>query len=210
MRPFARVTAVALPLVRDNVDTDAIIPSREIVAVSKTGLSQGLFADWRYAMRGSRDLNPHFVLNDPAYRGARILLTGANFGCGSSREHAVWALAEYGFEVLVASSFNPIFFRNCARNGLLAATLPQTDIDALAARVTRDPRGHLITIDLAGQTIATATGWQRRFSIPDDIKRSLLEGLDAIDETLRLRDTIETFRAADRRKRPWAYAVFRR
>jgi 3-isopropylmalate/(R)-2-methylmalate dehydratase small subunit len=208
MRPFTRITAVAVPLLRNNIDTDAIIPSREIVAVSKTGLAKGLFADWRYSTRGGRDLNPEFILNDPAFAGARILLTGANFGCGSSREHAVWALIEYGFEVLVASSFNPIFFRNCARNGIVAATVVQTDIEAIAADVSANPRGQ-VTVDLPAQTIATHSGRRAHFSIPEDIKRSLLEGLDAIDQTLKLRATIEEFRAADRHKRPWAYGVER-
>lgn len=208
MRPFARLTAVAAPLLRNNIDTDAIIPSREIVAVSKTGLAQGLFADWRYSTRGGRDLNPDFVLNDPAFEGARILLTGANFGCGSSREHAVWALAEYGFEVLVASSFNPIFFRNCARNAILAATLPQPDIDAIAAEVSAGPRTQ-VTVDLSAQSIETPGGRRAHFSIPADVKQSLLEGLDAIDQTLRLRAAVEEFRAADRRKRPWVYGIER-
>jgi len=208
MRPFVRVTAVAVPLLRDNIDTDAIIPSREIVAVSKTGLAQGLFADWRYLARGARDLNPEFVLNQPAFHGARILLTGANFGCGSSREHAVWALAEFGFEVLVASSFNPIFFRNCARNGMLAATLAQEDIAALAALVAADPRAE-VTVDLSNLSIETKTGYLARFSIPASYRRSLLEGLDAIDQTLKLRAVVDEFRAADRRKRPWVYGVER-
>lgn len=209
MRPFTRLTAIAAPLLRDNIDTDAIIPSREIVAVSKTGLAQGLFADWRYSTRGGRDPNPQFVLNDPAFAGARILLTGANFGCGSSREHAVWALAEFGFEVLVASSFNPIFFRNCARNGIVAATLPQLDVDDIAAFVSADPRANLVTVDLAAQSIETGAGARATFNIPAEVKRSLLEGLDAIDQTLTLRATVDEFRAADRRKRPWVYGVER-
>ena len=210
MTPFSRITAVAAPLLRDNIDTDAIIPSREIVAVSKTGLADGLFADWRYLTRGSRTLNPQFVLNDPAFHGARILLAGANLGCGSSREQAVWALAEFGFRVLVASSFNPIFFRNCARNGLVAATLPAPSIEALAAHVSLDPRAHVLTVDLASQTVAAGDHHRVHFSIPEEIKRSLLEGLDAIDQTLTLRTTIDAHRAADRRKRPWVYGVERR
>jgi len=205
MRPFTHITAVALPLMRDNVDTDAIIPSREIVTVSKTGLAQGLFADWRYVAQGSRELNTQFVLNDPRYLGAGVLLAGANFGCGSSREHAVWALAEYGFRVLLASSFNPIFFRNCARNGLLAATLPRPDLDALAAHVSLNPQSHLLTVELESQRIRIDEHRQMEFTIPPDVKRSLLDGLDAIDQTLRLRSAIDEFRAADRRKRPWVY-----
>ena len=205
MQPFRRLTTIAVPLLRDNIDTDAIIPSREIVAVSKTGLAQGLFADWRYLDRGSRELNPRFVLNDPAFMGAGILLAGANLGCGSSREQAVWALAEFGFQVLVASSFNPIFFRNCARNGLVAATLPRGKIDALAAYVMQAPRTHRVSVDLASQTILTDAGQCMQFSIPEAIKRALLDGIDAIDATLTLRATIDAFRAADRLRRPWIY-----
>jgi len=118
MQPFTRLTAVAVPLIRDNTDTDAIIPSREMKTVSKVGLSDGLFAGWRYREIGGRDPDPTFVLNDPAYAGAQILLGGDNFGCGSSREHAVWALAEYGFRAVLAPSFSPIFAANCVRNGL--------------------------------------------------------------------------------------------
>lgn len=210
MQPFTRITAVAMPLVRDNVDTDAIIPSREIVAVSKSGLARGLFAGWRYLERGSREPNPHFVLNDPRFRGARVLLAGSNFGCGSSREHAVWALAEFGFCVLAASSFNPIFFRNCARNGVLAAVLPSSAIDALAAHVASDPQTNLLTVDLASQTIIMTDDQRMLFSIPAEIKQSLLEGSDAIDQTLKLRTVIDEFRGADRRKRPWVYDSVRR
>ena len=209
MLPFSHLTAVAIPLLRDNIDTDAIIPSREIVAVSKTGLSTGLFADWRYVTRGSREVNPRFVLNDPAFRGARILLTGANFGCGSSREHAVWALAEYGFQVLVASSFNPIFFRNCARNGVVAATLAQAEIDALARHVSADPRANALSVDLASQNIWVHDTQPLQFSIPPEAKRALLAGTDAIDETLQMQAAIRRFCEADRDKRPWVYGVER-
>jgi 3-isopropylmalate/(R)-2-methylmalate dehydratase small subunit len=205
MRPFTPITAVAVPLLRDNVDTDAIIPSREIVAVSKTGLAQGLFADWRYETRDSRALNPQFILNDPRFRGARILLAGNNFGCGSSREQAVWALVEFGFRVLVASSFNPIFFRNCARNGLLAATLSPAETAALAAHVSVDPQAHLLTVDLESEIIRIDETRSLAFSIPAEVKRSLLDGLDAIDQTQKLHASIEEFQAADRLKRPWVY-----
>src|SRR5207302_9959572 len=122
--PFTKLTAVAAPLIRANVDTDAIIPSREMKTVSKTGLADGLFAGWRYREVGGRDPKPDFVLNDRAYAGAQILLSGVNFGCGSSREHAVWALAEYGFRAVLAESFSPIFRGNCVRNGVAPVELP--------------------------------------------------------------------------------------
>jgi len=133
---------------RANVDTDAIIPSREIKKVGKTGLAEGLFAGWRYRGIGTRDVDPEFVLNKPQYACARILLGGENFGCGSSREHAVWALHEYGFRAIVASSFAPIFFGNCVRNGVLPATLAGDSVAQLAVVVEAAPTRNLVTVDL--------------------------------------------------------------
>lgn len=205
MRAFTPMTAVAIPLLRDNIDTDAIVPSREIRSVSKAGLGQGLFAGWRYRSVEERIADPTFVLNDPAYRGAQILLTGENFGCGSSREHAVWALAEYGFRVLLAPSFNPIFFRNCVRNGLLPAKLPGPSVFAVAGRVALNPRLQQLSVDLAQQSICMPDGGRWQFDIAAEAKDVLLLGLDAIDQTWQLREQIEAFRAEDRRKRPWVY-----
>ena len=196
MTPFRTLTSVAAPLLRDNVDTDAIIPSREMKSVSKTGLAEGLFAGWRYTAIGGRDANPDFVLNDPAYRDARILLSGANFGCGSSREHAAWALAEYGFRAIVAPSFNPIFRGNCVRNGIVPIELD-------AAEIAAAPQP--LTIDLPAQTLTAASGRSWGFAIDDEAKAMLLDGLDAIDLTLRRSAEIEAFRAADRQGRPWIY-----
>ena len=139
MEPFTTLSATALPLMRDNIDTDAIIPSREMRTVSKRGLADGLFAGWRYREIGGRDPDPGFVLNEPARKGARILIAGANFGCGSSREHAVWALAEYGIRAIIAPSFAPIFQANCVANGLVPAILPHDLVHALAAHVERHP-----------------------------------------------------------------------
>jgi 3-isopropylmalate/(R)-2-methylmalate dehydratase small subunit len=207
MRPFTPITAVAAPLLRDHIDTDAIIPSREIKSVSKTGLAEGLFAGWRYLAGAGREANPEFVLNDPHFGDARILLAGANFGCGSSREHAVWALAEYGFQVLIASSFNPIFFRNCVRNGVLPAAMTAAAIAEVAAAVAAGPREHPVTVDLEAQTVRIGKRPHWPFTIPAEARAALLSGLDAIDATLALRATIEAFRAADRRKRPWVYGV---
>lgn len=196
MTPFTTLTSHAVPLLRDNIDTDAIIPSREMKSVSKHGLADGLFAGWRYTTLGGRDPDPGFVLNDPAYAGASILLGGGNFGCGSSREHAAWALAEYGFRAIVAPSFNPIFRGNCVRNGIVPIELP-------SAPLAQAPQP--LTIDLQAQTVTDAVGTVTRFAIEDESKAMLIGGLDAIDLTLQRRDQIEAFRAADRANRPWVY-----
>lgn len=196
MTPFTTLTSHAVPLLRDNIDTDAIIPSREMKSVSKHGLADGLFAGWRYTTLGGRDPDPGFVLNDPAYAGAGILLGGGNFGCGSSREHAAWALAEYGFRAIVAPSFNPIFRGNCVRNGIVPIELP-------SAPLAQAPQP--LTIDLQAQTVTDAAGAIYPFAIEDEAKAMLIGGLDAIDLTLQRRDRIEAFRAADRANRPWVY-----
>jgi 3-isopropylmalate/(R)-2-methylmalate dehydratase small subunit len=196
MTPFTTLTSIAVPLIRDNIDTDAIIPSREMKSVSKTGLADGLFAGWRYTEVGGRVPQPGFVLNDPAYAGAAILLGGVNFGCGSSREHAAWALAEYGFRAVIAPSFNPIFRGNCVRNGIVPI-----ELDSNAFATAPQP----LTIDLAAQSVTDAAGNSRSFTIDPEAKAMLLGGLDAIDLTLQRRDTIAEFRAADREQRPWAY-----
>jgi 3-isopropylmalate/(R)-2-methylmalate dehydratase small subunit len=194
MTPFTVLTSVAAPLIRDNVDTDAIIPSREMKSVSKTGLAEGLFAGWRYV--SGREPNADFVLNDPVYADARILLSGENFGCGSSREHAAWALAEYGFRAIVAPSFNPIFRGNCVRNGIVPVVLD-------AARLAQSPQP--LTIDLAAQSVTDALGESRRFEIDAESKAMLLGGLDEIGLTLQRGDEIAAFRAAHRERRAWAY-----
>ena len=161
-------------------------------STGKTGLADGLFAPWRYTDAATRTENPDFVLNQPAYRGAQILATGANFGCGSSREHAVWALAEYGIRCVIAESFAPIFYNNCTRNGLAPIMLPTTVIGTLA--------GGTATVDLAAQTVNG-----HRFDIEAEAKMMLLEGLDAIDLTLKHRDAITAWQAIDRAERPWIY-----
>ena len=195
MTPFTILTAIAAPLIRDNIDTDAIIPSREMKSVGKTGLADGLFAGWRYTAIGSREPDPSFILNDPRYAGAQILLAGANVGCGSSREHAVWALAEYGFRAIVAASFNPIFRGNCVRNGIVPVEIDATLIDADGP----------ITIDLPRQTLTSASGRDIAFAIDAEAKAMLIGGLDAIDMTLTRAAEIARFREADRNRRPWAY-----
>jgi 3-isopropylmalate/(R)-2-methylmalate dehydratase small subunit len=199
MIPLDRITSVAVPLLRDNVDTDAIIPSREMKAVSKKGLADGLFAGWRYRTIGGRDADPDFVLNQPVYAGAQILLGGANFGCGSSREHAAWALAEYGFRVVVAAGFNPIFRGNCIRNGIAPVELPADAIAEIAAA------GQPVTCDLVAERLSIADGRHWPVILEDEAREMLIGGLDAIDLTLKRRDEILAFHARDRVARPWVY-----
>lgn len=189
MTPFTTLTSVAVPLLRDNIDTDAIIPSREMRSTGRTGLADGLFAPWRYLDVDARLPDPAFPLNDPRACGAQILLGGANFGCGSSREHAVWALAEWGVRAVIAPSFAPIFKANALRNGLLPVELP-------AEHWAWQP----VTIDLAAQT---ANGI--RFAIDPEPKTMLLEGLDVIALTLKSKPEIDAWEAADRVARPWVY-----
>jgi 3-isopropylmalate/(R)-2-methylmalate dehydratase small subunit len=203
--PITRITAVAAPLLRDNVDTDAIIPSREMKTTGKTGLAEGLFAGWRYSEPGGRIPRPDFVLNQPVYSGAKILLGGSNFGSGSSREHAVWALAEYGFRAVVAASFAPIFRGNCIRNGIVPAQIEKEDVVELAAAVAADPRGNLVTIDVARLCIGLPDGRRWSFALDPEAKAMLMEGLDAIDLTLKLGSEIAAFQARDRVERPWVY-----
>ncbi len=205
MRAFTQITAVTAILLRNNVDTDAIIPSREITAVSKTGLAPGLFAGWRYSDLDGRTPDPTFELNNPEFRGAEVLLAGENFGCGSSREYAVWALAEYGFRAILAASFNSIFLRNCVRNGVVPAQLGPPDIHEIADWVAEDPQVHRLAVDLVATTVTTGDGRVWRFKIADYARESLLRGLDEIDRTLSMATEIQAFREADGRKRPWVY-----
>ena len=196
------LSGVAAPLhpaaLADNVDTDTIIPSREMRSTGRTGLAEGLFAPWRYTDPDARAENPDFVLNRPGYRGARILVAGSNFGCGSSREHAVWALAEYGVKAILAESFAPIFHGNCLRNFILPVALDRNAVEALA--------GQEIAIDLVAQRV-TVYGQSHRFAIDAEAKQMLAEGLDAIDLTLTHGEEIDTWTQADRAARPWIYAA---
>ena len=209
MEPFTTFRAIAAPLMRDNVDTDAIIPSREIRQVSKSGLADGLFAGWRYLSIGERDPDPDFMLNDPALKNARILVAGENFGCGSSREHAVWALAEYGFRTIIAPSFNPIFRKNCLANGVLPVVLTASIVEPIARGLAAAP-GSLLTVNLVEQELQDEVGGCWTFEIDGDEKRALLSGLDPIDLTLTLSDTIAAFRDRDKRERSWAYSTLSR
>lgn len=205
MEPFTTITAAAVPLMRDNIDTDAIIPSREIRSVSKKGLADGLFAGWRYQAIGGRDPDPDFILNDPALAEARILVAGENFGCGSSREHAVWALAEYGFRAIVAPSFNPIFRNNCLANGVLPVRLDRAAVEPIARGLSASP-GSLLTVDLEAQELCDEVGGRWHFDIDGDEKQALLSGLDPIARTLQQASAISAFRERDAQARPWAYS----
>jgi 3-isopropylmalate/(R)-2-methylmalate dehydratase small subunit len=201
MTPLVSIEALALPLLRDNVDTDAIIPSREMKTVSKSGLADGLFAGWRYVSTTSRQPDPGFVLNDPRYDGAQILISGANFGCGSSREHAVWALAEYGFLVVIAPSFNPIFRANCIRNGIAPVSLGDEAVAEIAAGAEG---GGKVAVDLRWMTVRQGER-QWSFDLDDEARTMLIEGLDTIQLTLKRKAEIETFRERDAVSRPWVY-----
>ncbi|MFM2409699.1 MAG: 3-isopropylmalate dehydratase small subunit [Pseudomonadota bacterium] len=192
MTPFTTLASIVAPLIRDNIDTDTIIPSREMKSTGKTGLKDGLFAPWRYLNVDARTPNPDFVLNQPEFARAKILAGGINFGCGSSREHAVWALAEYGISCVIAESFAPIFRNNCVRNGVLPIVLPREAIPQIS--------GKTISVDLAAQTAGS-----HPFEIDAEAKAMLLEGLDAIDLSLKHRDAIAAWQMADRKARPWVY-----
>jgi 3-isopropylmalate/(R)-2-methylmalate dehydratase small subunit len=204
-QPFSSLTAVALPLMRDNVNTDAIIPSREMKTVSRKGLADGLFADWRYRGVGSRETDPAFPLNDPRFQKATILLAGANFGCGSSREHAAWALVEYGFRAILAESFNPIFRGNAILNGIVPVVLDRARLEDIARQVTADAVRRPVCVDLNTMQVTAPDGTSHGFVLDAESRAMLREGLDTIDLTLKYSEAIAAFREADRCKRPWAY-----
>lgn len=207
MEPIREVLAVAAPLIRSNVDTDAIIPSREMKSVSKRGLAEGLFAGWRYTTVGGREPNPSFVLNQPRYAGARILLGGENFGCGSSREHAVWALHEYGIRAVIAPSFAPIFFGNCVRNGVVPIRLSAKDIAIIAEWIDVDPQARLLKVNVAQLSVEADESARWPFELDIESRDMLLEGLDAIDLTLKNKLEIDTYLARDSVSRPWIYQL---
>jgi len=209
MTPFTKHTGLVAPLDRANVDTDQIIPKQFLKSIRRTGFGENLFDEWRYLDRGEpgidnsrRPLNPDFVLNQPRYRGASILLARRNFGCGSSREHAPWALAEYGFRALIAPSFADIFFNNCFKNGLLPIVLGEDVVDALFGEVNATP-GYTLAIDLAAQTVTTPAGRVIRFEVDPFRKECLLNGWDDIALTLRHAEKIRAFEAERLKRCPW-------
>jgi 3-isopropylmalate/(R)-2-methylmalate dehydratase small subunit len=209
MEPFRSLAGIVVPLDRANVDTDQIIPKQFLKSIRRTGFGANLFDEWRYLDRGEpgrdnsqRPLNPEFVLNQPRYRGASILLARRNFGCGSSREHAPWALAEYGIRALVAPSFADIFFNNCLKNGLLPIVLDEAIVDRCFAQVAAQP-GYRLTVDLAHQTVTTPEGAVFEFALDPFRKNCLLNGWDDIGLTLRHKDEIAAFEKARLAKHPW-------
>ena len=206
MTPFTQHRGVALPLLRDNIDTDAIIPSREMRTVSRSGLAAGLFAPWRYLDPDARTLDPDFALNQPEYGGASILLAGDNFGCGSSREHAVWALMESGFRAVIAPSFATIFRNNALRNGLLTVALERYDLNELVEWVIIDPAAQTIQLDLETCTIETDPARDKKvFSVDPTARDMLLNGLDEIGLTEQTMDLVAHFEEQDQVRRPWVY-----
>ena len=206
MEPFTKLTAVAAPLIRANVDTDAIIPSREMKTVSKTGLADGLFAGWRYREVGGRDPKPDFVLNDRAYAGAQILLSGVNFGCGSSREHAPWALLDFGIRCIIAPSFADIFYNNCFKNGILPIALPKEIVDELMEDARKGANA-VMTIDLETQTITRPDGDKVHFELDAFRKHCLLNGLDDIGLTEQKSAEIGVYEERARLARPWQFGM---
>ena len=210
MQPFRVLTGLVAPLDRANVDTDAIIPKQFLKSVARSGFGPNLFDAWRYLDRGEpgteagkRAQNPDFVLNQPRYQGAQILLTRRNFGCGSSREHAPWALADYGFRALIAPSYADIFFNNCYKNGLLPIVLSEAEVDRLFHDTAAFP-GFRLTIDLERQTVATVDGATVfTFEVEPFRKHCLLNGLDDIGLTLQHADEIRSFEAKHLAERPW-------
>jgi len=205
MEKFTVLEAIAAPLLRINIDTDVIIPSREMKRVSKEGLSDGMFANWRYTKPGGRDENSDFILNQQPYRQAKILLSGDNFGCGSSREHAVWAMAEWGIRAIITPGFGNIFYGNCVRNGILPVVLDIATVEDLARQVQEDPEKHQLKVDLNHCTVIAPDGTSYSFDIAPADREMLLEGLDAIAVTRRRDDEILAFQSRDRLKRPWIY-----
>jgi 3-isopropylmalate/(R)-2-methylmalate dehydratase small subunit len=212
MEKFTVLNGLVAPLDRANVDTDAIIPKQFLKAIGRTGFGPNLFDAWRYLDEGQPDkpnagrpVNPDFVLNQPRYRGAQILLARKNFGCGSSREHAPWALLEYGFRAVIAPSFGEIFFNNCLKNGLLPVALTESEVDALFHDTAAFPGFHLV-VDLPQQVVATTDGAKRmRFDLDASPKHSLLNGLDDIQLTLGHADEIRAFEERRRGEQPWLF-----
>ena len=205
MKPFKPFSGVAAPLLRENIDTDTIIPSREMQKVSRSGLGDGLFAGWRYKDPISREINPEFVLNKAQYENARIILAGKNFGCGSSREHAVWALKEFGIKAIIAPSFGSIFLGNCIRNCVLPLSLPQKHLKKLICVTQSNPQKYLINVDLLSQSIEVIGIIKLNFAFDQADKEILIEGLDAISLTEKSSREITEFEERDRKIRPWIY-----
>ena len=211
MKAFTKITAIVAPLDRSNVDTDAIIPKQFLKSIKRSGFGPNAFDEWRYLDHGEpgmdnskRPLNPDFSLNQPRYQGAQILLTRKNFNCDSSREHAPWALDDYGFRAVIAPSFADIFFNNCYKNGLLPIVLTEEQVDQLFKEVEAN-EGYQLSIDLAEQTLTTPSGETFKFDITEHRKHCLLNGLDEIGLTLQHADEIRDFEEKRRQSQPWLF-----
>lgn len=212
MQAFTRMTGLVVPIDRPNVDTDAIIPKQFLKSIKRSGFGPNLFDEWRYLDKGepdqdcsARPLNPDFVLNQERYQGASVLLARDNFGCGSSREHAPWALFDYGIRALIAPSFADIFYGNACKNGLLPITLPGDIVDRLFDEVAASP-GYALTIDLEAQTVTTSSGETFAFEFSAGLKDRLLNGLDDIGVTLQYADDIRAYESHRRSEAPWLFA----
>ena len=212
MKPFKTFTGIVVPLDRANVDTDAVIPKQYLKSIKRTGFGVNLFDDWRYLDPGNpgddhskRRPNPDFVLNDPRYQGAEILLTRKNFGCGSSREHAVWALMDYGIQTVIAPSYADIFLSNAYKNGLLPVILPEPAIDKLFQNTFALER-YTLTVNLDDQTIIDKQQNRFSFDIDTGIKNRLLQGLDEIGMTLTHADAIREYEKQRAKNTPWLFS----
>ncbi len=211
MEAFRQHTGLVAPLDRANVDTDAIIPKQFLKSIKRTGFGENAFDEWRYLNHGEpgmdhskRPLNPNFVLNQARYQGASILLARKNFGCGSSREHAPWALQQFGFKAIIAPSYADIFFNNCYKNGLLPIVLSEAEVDRLFD-FTSATVGLQLSIDLERQTVQVPNGETCHFNVEDFRKQSLLHGLDEIGLTMRHTDKIKAYEAARADREPWIF-----
>jgi len=203
MEKFTKLTGVAAPLPMINVDTDMIIPKQFLKVISRDGLGRGLFDEMRFNQDGSEI--PEFVLNQPAYREAKILVTGENFGCGSSREHAPWAILDFGITCVIAPSFADIFYNNCFKNGILPIVLPQSDVDKLMDDAERGANA-IVSVDLETQEITGPDGGKIKFDIDPFRKHCLLNGLDDIGLTLEKKASIDSFEAKQHASQPWLYS----
>jgi len=197
MEPINKLTSTAVPLPLPNIDTDQIIPKQFLKRIERTGYGDFLFYDWRYDLDTPDHVEPRkdFVLNNPAYKGSEILIAEKNFGCGSSREHAAWAIFQYGFRAVIAPTFADIFFSNAGKNGIILVRLSEEDVATLVERVTKNPQ-HKITIDLEAQTVTDASGFSAHFDIDPFRKYCLLNGLDDIGLTLRHSAELDAFESA--------------
>ena len=213
MQKFTRLEGLVAPMDRANVDTDAIIPKQFLKSIKRSGFGVNLFDAWRYLDHGepgmdpaSRKANPDFILNQPRYKGANILVARKNFGCGSSREHAPWALDDFGFRALIAPSYADIFYNNCFKNGLLPIVLPEIHVDRIFHDVAAFP-GFRLVVDLGAQTVSYPDGSQTfQFEVDEFRKHCLLNGLDDIGLTLRHVDEIKTFETKRRLEQPWLFS----